>query len=95
MPHSGKEDTTMFDLRPLIKEMEKTVDNHYIGDGKYCRYLWQSEKEVRKMGNNEYGCAAAANILYTIGKFERDPERRAQAIKALQDFHETAKIGSR
>lgn len=76
----------MFDLRPLVKEMKNTVDNHYLGDGKYCRYLWPSDKEDRKMGNNEYGCADAANILYTIGAFPKDPEERAAMVKALRDF---------
>ena len=44
------------------------------------------EKENRKMGNNEYGCADAANILYTIGAFPRDREEREAAIKTLRDF---------
>lgn len=76
----------MFDLRPLVSEMKKSVQKHYLGDGKYCRYLWQAEDGSRKMGNNEYGCADAANILYTIGEFERDPKRRADAVRALCDF---------
>ncbi|NLD26482.1 MAG: hypothetical protein GX661_03890, partial [Acholeplasmataceae bacterium] len=46
----------------------------------------QNEKGTLKMGNNEYGCADAANILYTLGALERDVYKRSQLIKALQDF---------
>lgn len=74
------------DIRNLITEMKKTVENHYLGEGKYCRYLWEKDGEERKMGNNEYGCADAANILYTVGAFESDPKRRAEAVTALQNF---------
>ena len=73
-------------IQHLIDEIKKGVDKHYLGNGEYCRYLWESDKEDRKMGNNEYGCADAANILYNIGAFPRDDQRRAEMVRALQAF---------
>ena len=73
-------------IQNLIDEVRKTLKNHEIGDGKYHRFLWQNEAKTRKMGNNEYGCADAANIRYMIGDFERDPEKRAKEIEVLRDF---------
>ena len=73
-------------IQPILNEIRKTVENHKIEDGKYVRYLWQNEKGNRKMGSNEYGCADAANILYMLGDFERDLDKRAAAVKELQNF---------
>lgn len=73
-------------IQHLIDEIKKSVDKHYLGNGEYCRYLWQDKDGSRKMGNNEYGCADAANILYTIGEFPRDDEKRAEAVRALRAF---------
>ena len=36
------------------------------------------------MGINEYGCADAANLLYTIGRFPSDPEERVQWVQHMQ-----------
>ena len=73
-------------IQPLINQIYATVENHRIDDGNYKRYLVQNEQGTRKMGTNEYGCADAANILYTIGAFERDVKKRAALVKALQSF---------
>ena len=86
------------DLRPLIKEVRKAVDTHELPDmkGAYSRWLWQDENGTRELGINEYGCADAMNILYTINDFYCDEETRKariDALKSLQDketgmFHE-------
>ena len=73
-------------IQHLIDEIQKSVEKHYLGNGEYCRYLWQDKEGTRKMGSNEYGCADAANIRYNIGSFERDEKRRAEAVRALQSF---------
>ena len=57
----------------LIAKIQGIVDRHKLAEGTYSRYLWQNAEGTRKMGVNEYGCADAANILYTIGNFEREP----------------------
>lgn len=67
-------------LQPLIDEFADSVRRHAIPgrEGAYCRYPGQ--------GTNPYGCADAANLLYTIGHFERNPEKRAAAIAELRNF---------
>lgn len=73
-------------LDELVQRIYLTVQNHYMGNGEYRRFLKQNEAQTRKMGNNEYGCADAANILYTIGAFPHTVEERAERITALQKF---------
>ena len=77
----------MRNIDGLIKKIKEVVDKHYLGNGEYARYLWQSEKGDRKMGVNEYGCADAMNILYTINAFPRG-EERDQCLSALLRLQE-------
>ena len=77
----------MRNIDGLIKKIKDVVDKHYLGNGEYARYLWQSEKGDRKMGVNEYGCADAMNILYTINAFPRG-EERDQCLSALLRLQE-------
>ena len=72
----------MINLDSLIDKIHAVVKRHYLGNGAYARYLWQDEQGSRKMGINEYGCADALNILYSIGRFPRG-EERTQALEAL------------
>ena len=76
-------------IRNIIKNIKAVVDNHALNTpGEYARYLWQNERGDRKMGSNEYGCADAMNILYTINDFYCDAETRAARIRALQAFQD-------
>ena len=52
--------------------------------GKYRRWLWQDPEQTRNLGVNAYGCADAANILYTIGHFPAEPAIRQSWVKNLQ-----------
>ena len=63
------------------------VENHKIAPGKYARWIWQDEKDSRELGVNEYGCADAANILYSLGKFPTGEEKEAcvAELKKLQN----------
>ncbi|MDD3337207.1 MAG: hypothetical protein PHI98_17125 [Eubacteriales bacterium] len=72
------------DITNLIQKVETRVRCHWLAEGAYARWLWQNDGGNRKMGINEYGCADAANILYTIGRFVSRPECRAQWIETLQ-----------
>lgn len=75
----------ILDIRPIIRAMKETVINHELATpGQYCRWLWQDASGKRELGVNEYGCADAANILYTINEFFCDAETRAARIRALQ-----------
>ena len=68
----------------LIQEIHNCVDRHNLGAaGLYAR--WKDETRI-----NEYGCADAANILYTIGAFPRGAAERAAWISALQSLQNPA-----
>jgi hypothetical protein len=58
-------------LQPVIEEIGKAVKKHEIegSPGEYRRWRWQNEQGTRSMGKNEYGCADAINLLYTINDF--------------------------
>lgn len=73
----------------IIGKAHRIVQSHRIEDGVYSRWLWQNEKGDRKMGVNEYGCADAANILYTIGAFVQDPTERAAWVKTLRAMQDS------
>lgn len=72
----------------LIYEIRNCVCTHKLAPGCYARYLWNDAAGSRKMGPNEYGCADAANILYTIGDFPSDPAERAAFVEQLQAMQE-------
>ena len=70
----------------LLYYVEKTVKEHELEKGKYARWMIQDAQGSRNLGSSEYGCADAANILYTIGKFPRDLNERSDFVKELQSF---------
>ncbi len=70
----------------IIEMAQKSVDEHRLGPGKYCRWLWQDAKGDRNLDSSEYGCADAANILYMIGNFPRDLDERAASVAELRSF---------
>ena len=74
----------MLNLDSLIDKIHAIVKSHCLAPGAYARWLWQNSDGTRKMGLNEYGCADAANILYSIGSFPQDPEERVLWISTLQ-----------
>lgn len=65
----------------LIAEILDCVDRHNLGGpAKYCR---------RPLGDiNEYGVADAANILYTLGEFDKVQKDRDEWIKVLQSMQD-------
>lgn len=73
-------------IEPIIEKIRRTVNTHRLGEGQYARWIWQNAKGNRNLGVNEYGCADAANILYTIGDFIGDADKREKWIKTLQSM---------
>lgn len=77
----------MRDIEPLIQKIRETVASHRLGvEGSYTRWLY-TLPEGEKPAVNEYGCADAANILYSIGDFSPSPLFRngfVDALKSLQ-----------
>jgi len=85
----GGEGPAVLDLRPWIEGVRRSVERHNLGEpGAYCRWLWQDEKSARNLGLDPYGCADAANILYTLGCFPRDTGERAAWVAALQGLQD-------
>jgi len=81
----------VIDIRPLVERIEATVRSHRLDTpGAYQRWLWQNPANDRKLGVNEYGCADAANILYTIGCFPSHPGDREAFVNTLQDLQDPA-----
>ncbi len=76
----------MINLDPIIEKVHGVVKSHYLGDGAYARWIWQNAEGSRELGINEYGCADAMNILYTISRFPTGAERAeaSQALRSLQ-----------
>ena len=75
-------------IEPILDFIEDVVKRHYLGDGKYANWLWQDSNNTRQLGYNAYGCADAANILYTLDRFEEalnDSEKRIKALQGKQD----------
>ncbi len=73
------------DIRPIIDGIRSVIASHKLEkEGEYARWIWQDEKGTRNLGVNEYGCADAMNIMYTIGEFACSPEVREARIKVLQ-----------
>ena len=72
------------DITPLIRNIKKVLEAHKISVGNYARFT-QGEQGMK---SNEYGCADAANILYTIGEFPGDVEERKLWVETLQNMQE-------
>lgn len=74
-------------INPLIRNVKRVVGRHKLAPGAYARYTMDNGTG-RKMGVNEYGCADAANLLYTIGAFPRDFDERKAWIETLQGMQD-------
>ena len=87
LPANADEPIFDFDLTSFIENVETIVASHQLGEpGHYRRWNTQNAGNSRDLGLNPYGCADAANILYTIGRFPRDVGERASWIATLQSL---------
>jgi hypothetical protein len=75
----------LYDIREFIAAVQKIVAGHELGAcGAYRRWNWPGTDQNRDLGLNPYGCAAAANILYTVGCFPRSLHERQMWVATLQ-----------
>ncbi len=89
--HEG-ERKMVIDLRDFLRNVEQILATHRLDrPGAYRRWNWdtrESQGPRRELDINPYGCADAANILYTIGRFPGDPVERDSwiaVLRAMQD----------
>ena len=77
----------MWNLDLLRERFLAIIERHRLPDGSYCRWLWQNEAGTRELGVNEYGCADAANLLYTFCAFPTGEAREAlkESLLAMQN----------
>lgn len=72
----------------LVEKSLKCVNRHLVENGAYRRWLWQDQNQTRNLGVSEYGCADAANILYTIGHFPQGAEERSAFVRTMQSMQD-------
>lgn len=75
-------------IQPIIDTAKRIVLAHEIPEepGAYSRYTKPAPDGSRDMGKNEYGCADAINILYTVNDFDMTEDVRTARIRALQSM---------
>lgn len=74
-------------INSLLDTIRKLVERHKLDTGAYALYTMDNGLG-RDLGLNAYGCADAANILYSIGEFPRDPAEREKWISTLRSLQE-------
>lgn len=79
--------TTACNLEPILDKVRGVLESHRLDlPGTYARWIWQNPQGSRQLGLNPYGCADAANLLYTIGEFPSDEAERRSWIEVLQNL---------
>lgn len=68
-------------ITPIINNIREMVENHKLAPGSYRRFPIDTAP-------NAYGCADAANILYSIGSFPRDAYERSESVRILQEMQD-------
>lgn len=76
------------DINILINNVRAIIASHKLADGVYARWTIVNGSN-RKMGVNEYGCADAANLLYTIGDFPKNSAERKCFVETLQNMQDS------
>lgn len=79
----------VLDLRPFLAGVRRSVARHALGPpGAYRRWTRRPFGAAEDPGLDPYGCADAANLLYTLGCLPGDPAERAGWVATLQDLQE-------
>ncbi len=79
------------DLTEWIGAVERAIALHALGPpGSHRRWLRQDAAGARDDGINPYGCADAANLLYSIGRLPSDAAERAAWVATLQGLQDPA-----
>jgi len=68
-------------LNPIIEKIRQMVQKRKLAPGSYARTPGGTLP-------NPYGCADAANILYSIGEFPRDIQEREESVRILRSMQD-------
>ena len=79
---------TRFDINPILERICGLVERHKAGVGQYSRWIGHDDEGSPALRVDEYGCADAANILYTLNRFPQDSETREAFVRTLQSFQD-------
>jgi len=74
------------DCNFIVDNIRKIVASHKLAPGKYRRWNFQNEDGTHDMEPSPYGCADAANLLYTIGDFPSDESERRAFVESICSF---------
>jgi hypothetical protein len=81
----------LHDLTSFLESVRRILDRHRLETpGAYARWTLPGPEGPRDGGANPYGCADAANILYTLTALPRDEEERRGFVATLQGFQDPA-----
>lgn len=80
------------DLRPFLSAASASIEAHAMdAPGAFRRFTRDVGPEgARTLAIDPYGCADAANLLYTLGRLPREPVARnavVERLRSLQDAH--------
>ncbi len=88
------EEEELLDLEPVCCRLERAVERCALdAPGQYRR--WTVDGPGRDLEANPYGCADAANLLYTLARLPEDAGRRAAHVDAIRSFQEPESGGFR
>lgn len=80
---------SVLDLTSFCESVLRIVDRHALDDpGAYARWTLPGPDGPRDRRANPYGCADAANILYTLGHMPRSPAMRDGFVARLRAFQD-------
>ena len=75
-------------IDPIVTKIRRCVRKHELGAGAYARYTRPNEEKGQTLAINPYGCADAANLLYTIGDFERLGDHAVNLVRVAREIDE-------
>ncbi|MDR1283560.1 MAG: hypothetical protein LBK99_22470 [Opitutaceae bacterium] len=77
-------------MQPVISAALSTLEAAQLGEGRYARWLGKESERRDADGAtlNPYGCADAANILYTLGLFPANLRERNEWVRTLQEMQD-------
>lgn len=78
-----------YNIQPFVESVKQILFTHALDHpGAYRRWNWAGSG-ARDLGLNAYGCADAANLLYTINHFPSPPAERVSWVETLRGLQDS------